>query len=136
MRPLATKPFILTMPCMYQSLVVSLFPAWCLTQKIPNAIDFSIGYFGHMTKYACVLHKYPHGFAFAMINKAFFMINRAFHHMALFTFHSNIWVLHLQPIRFLQTSQHEYSTHGYQEGFFSLLEENLSIVIKTSNRQD
>ena len=55
--------------------------------------------------------------------------------MALFTFHINIMVLHLQPIRFPQTSQHKYSTHGYQEGFFSLMEESLSIFIKTSNVQ-
>ena len=33
------------------------------------------------------------------------MINRAFHHMALFTFHPNIQVFHLQPMRF-----HEVST--------------------------
>ena len=37
-RPITTKPFILTMPCRYQSLVVSLFPTWCSIQlcvKIP-----------------------------------------------------------------------------------------------------
>ena len=33
-KALATKPLILTMLCMYQSLVVSLFPAWCLTQLL------------------------------------------------------------------------------------------------------
>ena len=32
MRPIATKGLILTMPCTYQSLVVSLFPVWCSTQ--------------------------------------------------------------------------------------------------------
>ena len=83
-----------------------------------HAIGFYIGYFGHMTKYTCMLHRYPCGFVFVMIDKAFSTINGAFHLMALFTFHTNIQVLHLQQIRFLQTSQHEYSTHGYQDSFF------------------
>ena len=32
MKPVATQPFILTMPCMYPSQVVSLFPTWWSAQ--------------------------------------------------------------------------------------------------------
>ena len=82
-----------------------------------QVIGFYIEYFGHMTKYVWMLRRYPCGFVFVTIDKAFFTIDGAFHHMALFTFHTNIWTLHFQPVRFLQISQHEYLTHGYQEGF-------------------
>ena len=40
-----------------------------------HAIDLYIGYFGQVTKYACILHKYPCGFVFVMIDKSFFMID-------------------------------------------------------------
>ena len=45
------------------------------------------------------------------------MIDEAFAHMALFTFHSNIWAFHLQPIR-----PHEASTQ-------------LMVVLKVSSFQ-
>ena len=110
----------------YNALYVSVSGGFSVPCMVFNSImsqntcviDFYIGYFGHVTKYTCMVHRYPHGFLVAIINKAFFKIDRAFYHISLFTFHSNIRALHLQPIRFLQTSQHEYLTHGYQEGFF------------------
>ena len=136
-RPIATKPLMLTMPCRYQSLVVSV-PCMVfdsIMNQNTHVIGFYIGYFGHMTKYACMLHRYLHGFVFAMIDKAFFMINGAFHHMALFTIHINICAFCLQPIRFFKF--HNISTRymAIRKVFFSLLEESLSIVIKTSNWQ-
>ena len=59
------------------------------------------------------------------------MINTAFHHMALFTFHPNIQVFHLQSIRF-----HEASTqHMAIRKVFDFLEESPSVNkrLKTGN---
>ena len=33
-----------------------------IVSRITNAMGFYTGYFGHMSKYTCVPHEYPHGF--------------------------------------------------------------------------
>ena len=33
-----------------------------IMSQITNAMGFYTGYFGHVTKYACTLCEYPHGF--------------------------------------------------------------------------
>ena len=42
-----------SVPCMVVDLIMS---------QTTNAMGFYTGYFGHMTKYKCVLHEYPCGF--------------------------------------------------------------------------
>ena len=42
-----------SVPCMVVNSIMS---------RITNAMGFYTGYFGHVTKYTCTLHDYPHGF--------------------------------------------------------------------------
>ena len=83
-------------PCMVVNSIMS---------RTTNAMGFYTGHFGHMTKHACVLHEYPRGFVLSDDRLSIFDDRQSFHHMALFTFHPNIQVFHLQPIR-----SHEAST--------------------------
>ena len=65
MKPVANKPFHTnnalyvsgssgsSVPCMVVNSIMS---------QTTNAMGFCTGYFGHMTKHACVLHEYPCGF--------------------------------------------------------------------------
>ena len=48
-----------SVPCMVLDSIMS---------QNTHAIDFYIGYFGHVTKYTCVWHEYPCGFVFEMID--------------------------------------------------------------------
>ena len=92
---------------MYQSLVDFSVPCMVVdsTSQITKVMGFYTGYFGHMTEYTCAVHEYPCGFVLSDDwLSIFLMIDRSFHYMALFTFHPNIRIFHLQPIRFHEAS--------------------------------
>ena len=65
MKPVANKPFHT-----YNALYVSVsggFSVPCMVvdsmmSQTTNAMEFYTGYFGHVTKHACGLCEYPHGF--------------------------------------------------------------------------